>query len=80
MVAPVGSDIRCLIRHILKLFGAITNIYKANIERSAEESVEPRKPHHILKRRKRKRKKNQPSVSYSKNRVCLVLLILINSS
>ena len=48
MVAPVGSERRCLIRDILRSFGAITNIYKANIARSAEERVEPRNPCHIL--------------------------------
>lgn len=68
MVAPVGSDIRCLIRHILKLFGAITNIYKANIARSAEESVEPRKPHHILQRRKREKKKISHQYPIPRNR------------
>lgn len=48
MVAPVGSERRCLIRHLLKSFDAITNIYKANNARSAEERVEPRNPCHIL--------------------------------
>lgn len=48
MVAPVGSERRCLTRHILRSFGARTNIYKAKSARSAEDKVDPRNPCHIL--------------------------------
>lgn len=48
MIAPVGSDIRWLMRHFLMSLGAMTNIYKANKRRSAEDRVEPRNPWDIL--------------------------------
>ena len=48
MVAPVGSETRCLTRHILRSFGARTNIYNAKSARSAEDKVDPRNPCHIL--------------------------------
>ena len=49
MVAPVGSERRCLTRHILRSFGAMTNIYNAKSARSPEDKVDPRNPCHILR-------------------------------